>query len=135
MQGIYIIKKLSLLLIGIVTCSGAFADTTPSTGDKTTTSKTYVTNQLATKQNKIGAGTNGSVVTYTGTAGSVGQKAVYNESATYNSAALVEAGQVNTAIQNGINGHVTCASLDPTDNTTCLLWQINSATGTHFNHN
>ena len=124
-------KKI-LLIIGIVTCSGAFADTTPSTGDKTTTSKTYVTNQLATKQNKIGAGTNGSVVTYTGDEGVVGQKAVYKETAAYNANALVEAGQVNTAIQNGINGHVTCAE---SDSQGCLLWQINPATGTHFNHN
>ena len=125
-------RKLSLLLIGIVACSGAFAEDTPAVGDKITTSKTYVTNQLATKQNKIGAGTNGSVVTYTGTAGSVGQKAVYNESASYNSAALVEAGQVNTAIQNGINGHLTCAE---SDSEGCLIWRINPASGTHFNHN
>jgi len=125
-------KKLSLMLIGIVACGGAFADTTPQNGDKITTSKTYVDTQVATKQNKIGAGTNGSVVTYTGTAGSVGQKAVYNESASYNSAALVEAGQVNTAIQNGINGHLTCAE---SDSEGCLIWRINSASGTHFNHN
>ena len=126
-------KKL-LIFVGIVACGVAFADT-PTVGDKTTTSKTYVTNQLATKQDNIPAGTNGSVVTYTGSEGVVGEKAVYKETVAYNATALVEAGQVNTAIQNGINGHVTCASLDPTDNTTCLLWQINSATGTHFNHN
>ena len=123
------------IIAGVTITCGAFADTTPQNGDKTTTSKTYVDTQVATKQSKIGAGTNGSVVTYTGSEGVVGEKAVYKETAAYNATALVEAGQVNTAIQNGINGHVTCASLDPTDNTTCLLWQINSATGTHFNHN
>ena len=124
-------KKI-LLIIGIVACSGALAEDNPTVGDKVTTSKTYVTNQLATKQNKIGAGTNGSVVTYTGDEGVVGQKAVYKETAAYNANALVEAGQVNTAIQNGINGHVTCAE---SDSQGCLLWQINPATGTHFNHN
>ena len=122
------------IIAGTIICNNAFAEDPPAVGDKVTTSKTYVTNQLATKQNKIGAGTNGSVVTYTGTAGSVGQKAVYNESAAYNSAALVEAGQVNTAIQNGINGHLTCDVTDPSDGT-CLIWRINPASGTHFNHN
>ena len=119
-------KKSLYIIFGLVVCGAAFADTT-------TTSKSYVDNQIGTKQNKIGSGTNGSVVTYTGTAGSVGQKAVYNESASYNSNALVEAGQVNTAIQNGINGHLTCVETDT--NGTCLLWRINQVSGTHFNHN
>ena len=125
-------KKSLLLFVGIVVCSGAFADTTPTVGDKVTTSKTYVTNQLATKQDNIPAGTNGSVVTYTGSEGVVSEKAVYKETAAYNANALVEAGQVNTAIQNGINGHLTCAE---SDSEGCLIWRINSATGTHFNHN
>ena len=124
-------KKI-LLIIGIVACSGAFAEDNPTVGDKVTTSKTYVTNQLATKQDIIPAGTNGSVVTYTGDEGVVGQKAVYKETAAYNANALVEAGQVNTAIQNGLNGHLTCAE---SDSQGCLIWQINPATGTHFNHN
>lgn len=123
-------KKL-LLIIGIVAGSGAFADDTPATGDKITTSKTYVQNQIASKQDKIGGGTNGSVVTYTGTAGNVSEKAVYNESAAYNANALVEAGQVNTAIQNGVNNHLTCIE---SDSEGCLIWRINNIGGTHFNH-
>ena len=99
--------------------------------DVTVTSRNYVRTQVDAKQDKIGAGTNGSVVTYTGSQGVVGEKAVYNESASYNSGALVEAGQVNTAIQNGINNHLECAE---TRDGVCVLWRINTLSGPHFNH-
>ena len=82
---------------------------------------------LATKQNEIGAGTaSGNVVTYTGNAGTVGEKAVYNSSATYNQNALIEANHANTAIRTGLNEHLTCApnGVDPVSNN-CWLWQIN----------
>ena len=82
---------------------------------------------LATKQDEIGAGTAaGNVVTYTGNAGTVGEKAVYNSSATYNQNALIEANHANTAIRTGLNDHLTCApnGIDPVSNN-CWLWQIN----------
>ena len=82
---------------------------------------------LATKQNEIGAGTAaGNVVTYTGNAGTVGEKAVYNSSATYNQNALIEANHANTAIRTGLNDHLTCApnGTDPATGN-CWLWQIN----------
>ena len=82
---------------------------------------------LATKQNEIGAGTAaGNVVTYTGNAGTVGEKAVYNSSATYNQNALIEANHANSAIRTGLNEHLTCApnGTDPVSNN-CWLWQIN----------
>ena len=80
---------------------------------------------LATKQNEIGAGTAaGNVVTYTGNAGTVGEKAVYNSSATYNQNALIEANHANSAIRTGLNEHLTCAGTD-TATGNCWLWQIN----------
>ena len=82
---------------------------------------------LATKQNEIGAGTAaGNVVTYTGNAGTVGEKAVYNSSATYNQNALIEANHANSAIRTGLNEHLTCApnGTDPATGN-CWLWQIN----------
>ena len=82
---------------------------------------------LATKQNEIGAGTAaGNVVTYTGNAGTVGEKAVYNSSATYNQNALIEANHANSAIRTGLNDHLTCApnGTDPATGN-CWLWQIN----------
>ena len=82
---------------------------------------------LATKQDEIGAGTAaGNVVTYTGNAGTVGEKAVYNSSATYNQNALIEANHANTAIRTGLNEHLTCApnGTDPATGN-CWLWQIN----------
>jgi len=82
---------------------------------------------LATKQDEIGAGTAaGNVVTYTGNAGTVGEKAVYNSSATYNQNALIEANHANTAIRTGLNDHLTCApnGTDPATGN-CWLWQIN----------
>ena len=82
---------------------------------------------LATKQDEIGAGTAaGNVVTYTGNAGTVGEKAVYNSNATYNQNALIEANHANTAIRTGLNEHLTCApnGTDPATGN-CWLWQIN----------
>ena len=82
---------------------------------------------LATKQNEIGAGTAaGNVVTYTGNAGTVGENAVYNSSATYNQNALIEANHANSAIRTGLNEHLTCApnGTDPATGN-CWLWQIN----------
>ncbi len=128
--------KMNLFIAGI--CGLVFAigpvyatEEGQQVADVKVTSKTYVRNQVDAKQNKIGAGTNGSVVTYTGNEGVVGEKAVYNESASYNSGALVEAGQVNSAIQNGINNHLECAE---TRDGTCVLWRIKTLSGTHFNH-
>ena len=50
---------------------------------------------LALKQNIIGAGTSGNVVTYTGTAGQVGSVGVYDGSGTYNSS--TDSGKLATA--------------------------------------
>ncbi|MBP5485165.1 MAG: hypothetical protein J6Y07_00435 [Alphaproteobacteria bacterium] len=83
---------------------------------------------LAGKQEKLGQNkTSGNVVTYTNTPGTLGEHAVYNGSATYNANGLVEANHVNTAIQNGLNNHLTCAGNAP-GTTNCWLYTINDQT-------
>ena len=80
-----------------------------ATGDNTVTSKSYVDAELAKKQNLIGGGTADTVITNTGTAGTVGSKGVYKTTTAYSSqtGSLIEANHANSAIQNGLNAHVT----------------------------
>ena len=91
---------------------------------------------LADKQNKI-SGTSGNVVTYTSSAGTLGEHAVYKTTTTYdttNAGALVEANHANSAIAKGLNEHLTCApnGTDPVSGK-CWLWQINDqAAGTVY---
>ena len=91
---------------------------------------------LATKQDEL-SGTSGNVVTYTSSAGTLGEHAVYKTTTTYdttNAGALVEANHANSAIAKGLNEHLTCApnGIDPTSNN-CWLWQINDqAAGTVY---
>ena len=124
-------------IVGIVTAVisfGAFADDAPTVSDtQRATSKTYVDNQVGAKQQKL-SGTPGTVVTYGNTAGAVGSRAIYTTGGTYSNqtTALVEANQVNTAIQNGLNSHVTCSQTATDGTGRCLLWSINSANGTYL---
>ena len=91
---------------------------------------------LATKQDEL-SGTSGNVVTYTSSAGTLGEHAVYKTTTTYdttNAGALVEANHANSAIAKGLNEHLTCApnGIDPASNN-CWLWQINDqAAGTVY---
>ena len=81
---------------------------------------------LAAKQNILGQNkTAGNVATYTGTAGVLGEHAVYNGSAAYNANGLVEAQHVNTAIQTGLNNHITCGGSDSVSGN-CWLYTINT---------
>ena len=119
---------LGLFLAGLI--GNAYA--TGETDGQVVTSKLYVDTELSGKQKSIGSGgqggsgANGDVVTYTGTAGTVGSKQVYGNTYTYNSQTsnLVEANTVNTAIQNGLNGHLTCAVWSDNTQTDCWKWQI-----------
>ena len=88
---------------------------------------------LSGKQNKIGTGTAvGNVVTYTGSAGTVGEKAVYNDTASYAATALIEAAHANDAIQTGLNEHLSCTN-DRGPNNECWLWEIkDQAAGTVY---
>ncbi len=110
-----------LYIIGIVAiiCTNAFA-----TGDKTITSKNYVDTELATKQDKIPAVDNNTVITHTGTVGNIGEKGVYDSSGDFVSqySSLVTAGDANTGINNALENEFICIDWD-TDGT-CLIWQI-----------
>ena len=92
--------------------------------DKTITSKTYVDNQLATKQDKIRAIDDKTVITHTGSAGEIGEKGIYdsNESYADQQTSLVTAGDANTGINNALENEFVCVDED-TDGT-CLLWKI-----------
>jgi len=127
-------KKACFIVVGLVAGAlsfGAWATENPDA--QIATSKAYVDAQVGTKQQKL-SGTSGTVVTYTGSAGTVGSRAIYSTGDTYSSQqnALVEANQANTAIQNGLNSHVTCNTTATDGTGRCLLWSINSANGTYM---
>ena len=111
--------------------SDATATTIPTTG--------AVVKGLNGKQAAIIGGTSGNLVTYSGTAGTVGSAAVYKTSSTYASQpdALVQAQHVNAATQNAFNAVMTCNAWDPdvpvADRTdeNCWLWNVNRLSGTY----
>ena len=82
-----------LLLMSFVTTLPFTASATTADDGKTVTSKLYVDSGVATKQNKIAAGTAGNVVTYTGTAGSVGSATV-SSAADYTGTTLNNGGDI-----------------------------------------
>ena len=95
-----------------------------------------INSALQTKQGVIPAGTSGNLVTYTGTAGTVGSASVYNASNAYSgqTTSLVQAQHVNTAAMNAFNAHLTCNTYDNSGTQTaehCLLWNVNNLSGTY----
>ena len=89
-------KKLLFAIIASIAATNAYSD-------QVLTSRAYVDNGLATKQDKITAGTTGAVVTYNGIQDGQTQfteRAIYDGSATYDSTTdankLITAGAVNT---------------------------------------
>jgi hypothetical protein len=92
--------------------------------DKTITSKKYVDNQLATKQDKIQAIDDKTVITHTGSAGEIGEKGIYDSTNNYaeQQTSLVTAGDANTGINNALENEFVCVEFD-TDGT-CLLWNL-----------
>ena len=94
--------------------------------DKTITSKTYVDNQIATKQDKIPAVDTKTVITHTGTAGEIGEKGIYDSNGNYaeQQTSLVTAGDANTGINTALANEFVCIEED-TDGT-CLIWSLNS---------
>ena len=112
---------------------GAYATDDAATllAKKTPTSQNYVDTQVATKQNKIPAantnsGTPGtSVVMYTGTAGTIGERGIYSGTSYTSGDAnkLVTAASLNgtgAAIPTITTSKLECAN--PNDG--CTLWQI-----------
>ncbi len=95
-----------------------------------------INSALQDRQNIIPAGTSGNLVTYTGTAGTVGSASVYNASNSYSgqTTALVQAQHVNAAAMNAFNAHLTCNQYDTSGTQTaehCLLWSVNNLSGTY----
>ena len=99
---------------------------------------------LDDKQNTIPAANTNTVVTYTGVAGTLGQKGIYQDTGTYASQQdnLIDAGTFNAALRNGLENEFVCADRDPVSNQ-CWLWTIDntyngvtenyvSATGTGY---
>ena len=102
--------------------------------DNTITSKEYVDGQVATLQTQIPAKNTNTVLTNTGTAGTIGEKAIYDTTAAYGaqSDALVTAGAFNSAIQNALESEFICVEWlgDVHDNAHCLLYEVRAATQT-----
>ena len=103
---------------------------------KTTTSKNYVDTQVATRQAKIPvAGTNTSntgtsVVMYTGTAGTIGERGIYSDSSSYTAGTdankLVTAGALDykaNHLPTIGTSKLTCANSPD-----CTLWTIDDQT-------
>ena len=102
--------------------------------DNTITSKEYVDGQVATLQTQIPAKNTNTVVTNTGTAGTIGEKAIYDTTATYNTQtdALVTAGAFNSAVQNALESEFVCVEWQGNvhDNAHCLLYEVRGAAQT-----
>ena len=100
--------------------------------DNTITSKEYVDGQVATLQTQIPAKNTNTVVMNTGTAGTIGEKAIYDTTAAYGAQtdALVTAGAFNSAVQNALESEFVCVEWqgDVHDNAHCLLYEVRGAT-------
>ncbi|MBO4683275.1 MAG: hypothetical protein J5611_01705 [Alphaproteobacteria bacterium] len=100
--------------------------------DNTITSKEYVDGQVATLQTQIPAKNTNTVITNTGTAGTIGEKAIYDTTAAYGtqSDALVTAGAFNSAVQNALESEFVCVEWQGSvhDNAHCLLYEVRGAT-------
>ena len=102
----------------------------------TVTSKDYVDDLVATKQAKIpaagatGVGAGETIITYTGAAGTIGERGIYNDATSYD--ATTDADKIITA--SALNGAVsnisttTTSKLTCVDSPTCNLWTITEQT-------
>lgn len=130
-------KKIAIIaVLGAVVVLPSFAAEPTAAERKTVTSKNYVDTQVATKQNTIPvAGTNSatagtSVVMYTGTAGTIGERQIYT-GGTYTAGTdankLVAASALDSAVNNlptMATSKLTCAN--QADG--CTLWTIDDQT-------
>ena len=99
--------------------------------DNTITSKEYIDTQVSNLQTQIPAKNANTVVTNTGTAGTIGEKAIYDTTVAYGtqSDALVTAGAFNTAVQNALESEFVCVEWQGNvhDNAHCLLYEVQNA--------
>ena len=87
---------------------------------------------LDDKQNTIPAANTNTVVTYTGTPGTLGQKGIYQDTGTYANQQnnLIDAGTFNEALRTGLNSEFVCVENMPgTDD--CWLYTIDNTTTNH----
>ena len=83
--------------------------------------------KLATKQDDIAAVNDHTAVTYTGTAGQIGQKGIYQTSESYveQSDNLIDAKTFNAALKRGLDSEFLCSEYKPgTD--LCWVWSIHN---------
>ncbi|MBO4480197.1 MAG: hypothetical protein J5742_01050 [Alphaproteobacteria bacterium] len=126
-------KKLLLTSILTIAATTTFV---MADGDKKVTSKNYVDTLVATKQDTIPAtgnstgGTGTSVVMYTGTAGTVGERGIYDGQTTYNSTndanKLVTASALNNSVTNIPT--IQTSKLTCQDSPDCTLWTVDDQT-------
>ena len=98
-----------------------------STSDNGLPTVSAVNAGLDDKQNTIPAVNTNTVVTYTGVAGTVGQKGIYQDTGTYAAQAdnLIDAGTFNAALKTGLDSEFICADTDPVSGN-CWLWTIHN---------
>ncbi len=113
-------KKCLVSIICALCAGAAFA-----AGENVATSKAFVDNAVAQKQDKISANNGATqVLTNTGESGTVGTKDIYSASGEYDDQmdSLVDAATMNAAIQNAIDAEFQCISWN--DQGECLLVEI-----------
>ena len=123
-------------ILGAVATIPAFAEDTPNTdaGRNIPTSVSYVQAQVDTKQAKIPAATTNSatpgttVVTYTGTAGQIGERGIYSNANSYTAGTdankLVTASALNDSVTNIPT--ITTSKLTCANPGTCDLWTLDN---------
>ena len=123
------LKKILLSSMLSIVATGAFAVSS------TVTSKDYVDDLVATKQVKIpaagatGVGAGETIITYTGAAGTIGERGIYNDASSYD--ATTDADKIITA--SALRGAVSNISTTTTSKLTCYdndctLWNIGTQT-------
>ncbi len=94
-----------------------------------------VNTKLDTKQDDIAAVNDHTAVTYTGTAGNIGQKGIYQTTGTYSDQSdnLIDAKTFNAALKNGLDSEFKCRedNLDPVSNL-CWLYTIHNTSPNLF---
>jgi len=108
-----------------------------STSDNSLPTAGAAKTALDAKQDAVPANDSNSVLTYTGVAGNVGSKGVYQDSGTYAEQMddLVTAETFNSALANGLNNEFICAEYDPAEPDKCWLWEIRALVSTDTNRN
>ena len=106
-----------------------------TTGDYSNTTDTTIAttgaiNTAIDAKQSSATGTPDYVMTYTATAGTTGEKAIYNASTAAFTDALVDATTLNTAVANAVNAEFTRVDKTGNPSNSGSLWQINSTVPT-----